>query len=614
MHRQPPRRRHPSVILTVTLALPLLLLLGCSDTGPSTGPGDLLMPDHPSAQLMDGSTNGEYTGFLFLPPLVGNPAKGGQSSMPGLAPHVEVCLLDTSVSEWVCEGGEPYRTFAPSEIGFDVDHYKVEWDTQDPAHAPLLTSDPDGVQYTYRLTVFLGSLELGLVDLQFGSNGGEAKNLTTDEIVGLKDGRTVPVNFFIGSGLEADLGCVAGFDCQIATFAAGEETTILTRDGDAVLYIPGGATNGEGTILARIAEVDVSMCDLGVDLPWYNSCYEYDLFPDQEFSEPVIVAQCIDTNSVPAGRLGELQLGARHDDPPAGIPVFELLPNVPAPATLSCDDYVPGPEPTGVLAALKDAGRGAAEFLFGTPAYAGHSGLGGAARDLSTIAWVDPGLRIAGFDSQRGGFSSPSSAPLLPAMQALETPYSNVWLDEGFTLDATLLNDEVDVVLVGTVRTNSSSITALSAAEQSALFEYVKNGGCAILLPDNSSFGGGGTDAVNESLIDAFGLNITGGMGIVTANVTGSGTAVQDITTFLQYYPGWFDGTGQGTVMATNPGGPAMVEIAAGALGPYSGPVFAFSDANMFFAGGYAGGFGNAANQQLFLQTINACGTEPLAP
>lgn len=621
MRRRTPVSRHPSVTLTAVLSLPFLAVLGCVDASPPTAPRGPVMPEHPFAQLMDGSTDGEYGGFLFLPPLVANPAKGGQSSIPGLAPHAEVCLLDTSSPEWVCQAGAPYRTFASSEIGYDGDHYKVEWDTQDPAYDSLLTSDPNGAQFTYRLTVFLGPLQLGLVDLQFGSNGGTAKNLTTDDIVGLKDGRTVPVNFFIGSSLEADLGCVTGFDCQIATFTAGEEVTILTRDGDAVIHIPAGATSGTGTIVARIAELDASMCNLGVDLPWYNSCYEYDVFPEQVFSEAVIVAQCIDTNSVPPGRLAELQLGAQHDNPPDSAR-FELLPNVASPATLSCEDYVPGPAPTGFAAALKDAGRGVTEFLFGTPAYAGHSGLGGAVRELSTIAWVDPGLRIAGFNAQRGGFSSLSSAALLPAMQALEATYPNVWRDEASTIDATLLDEEVDVVLLGTVRTNGSFITALSAAEQSALFEYVEHGGCAILLPDNSSFGGGGTDAVNESLIDAFGLNITGGMGIVTANaVTGSGAAVQGITTFTQNYPGWFDGTGQGTVLATNPGGPAMVEIAAGALGLYSGPVFAFSDANMFFIGGsnpnnnpYAGGFDHAANRQLFLQTINACGTEPLTP
>jgi hypothetical protein len=610
MHRRTTVPRHLSFSRTAVLALPLLAALGCADSVPPMAPGGPIAPQH---LLSDGSTDGEFEGFLFLPPLVANPNKGGQTSMPGLAPHAEVCLLDTSAPQWACVQGNPHRTFAPSEIVYDSDHYKVDWDTKDPAHAPLLTSSVDGTHYTYRLTVLLGSLQLGFVDLQFGSNGGTAKNLTTDDVIGLKDGRTVPVKFFIGSLLEADLGCVGGLDCQVATFTAGEETTILSRDRQAVLHIPAGATGGTGTIVARIAEIPLADCDLGVNLPTYNSCYEYDLFPKQVLSQPVIVGQCLDTNSVPPGRLGEVQLGARHYNPPAGIPEFELMPNVAAPAGLSCDGYVPAMAANGVAAALRYAVRGVADFVFGTPAYAGHSGLGGAVRDLSTIAWVDPGLRIAGFSLQRGGFSSLSSAALLPAMQALEATYPNVWRDTASTITATLLDGDVDVVLLGTGFSNAGAITALSPAEQSALFDYVMHGGCAILLPDNSTFGGGTTPAVNQSLINAFGLSITGTInGAVTATVTGTSAAVQGITSFTQNYPGWFNGIGQGTTQATNSGGPAMVEIAAGVLGPHSGPVFAFSDVNMFFAAGAAGYFNTGQNAQLFLNTVNACGTEPL--
>jgi hypothetical protein len=592
---------------TTVLALPLLAALGCSDSLPPMGPDGPLVPQH---LLSDGSTDGEFKGFLFLPPLVSNPDKGGQNSIPGLAPHAVVCLLDGAGA--ACVTGDPYRTFAPSEITYDSDHYKVEWDTKDPAHDPLLLSDPNGTQFTYRLTVFLGSLQLGFVDLQFGANGGTAKNLTTDDIVGLKDGRTVPVNFMIGSLLETDLGCTSGLDCQVATFTAGEETTILSRDRQAVLHIPAGATGGTGTIVARIAEIPLALCDLGVNLPTYNSCYEYDLFPKQVLLEPVIVGQCLDTNNVPAGRLGEVQLGARHYDPPAGIPEFELMPNTVAPAGLSCNDYVPAMAATddGVAAALKYAVRGVAEFVFGRPAYAGHLGLGGAVRDLSTIAWVDPGLRIAGFSLSRGGLSAITSGAMLPAIQALQATYPNVWVDHAPTLDATLLDGDVDVVLLGSVFGQNAAITALAPAEQGALLEYVERGGCAILLVDNQTFSTL-APTVNQSLIGAFGLSVTGTIGGgVTATVTGSSDAVQGVTSFLQHWPGWFNGIGQGTILATNSSGPAMVEIAAGALGPHSGPVFAFSDANMFFADNEVGAF--TSNKQLFLNTVNACGTEPL--
>jgi hypothetical protein len=605
------QRRH--LLRTTSLALPLFVALGCSDTLPPTGPD---VPMGPSHLMSDGSTDGDYKGFLFLPPLVSNPDKGGQSSIPGLSPHVEVCLLETSGTGWICEAGTPYRTFEPSQFTYDGGHYKVEWDTKDSAHEPPKTSDSNGVQFTYRLTVFLGSLELGFIDLQFGTNGGTARNLTTDEIVGLKDGRTVPVNFLIGSFLETDLGCVAGLDCKVATFTAGEEVTILSRDRQAALYIPAGAiTGGTGTIVARIAEIPLSECDLGVDLPTYNSCYEYDLFPKQVFSELIIVGQCLDTNSVPQGRLGEVQLGARHHDPSPGIPEFELAPNVAAPVGLSCHDYVPaGQGPSGFAAILTKARRGVAEFVFGKPAFAGHSGLGGALQELSTVAWVDPGLRIAGFNSQRGGLSAPSSAAFAPAILALEGVYPNVWIDEAPILDGTLLDGDVDVVLLSAVFNNNQAIAVLSQAEQDALFEYVMHGGCAILLPDNSTFGVT-APTVNQSLISPFGLSITGTLGgVQTATVLQPATsaAVEGITAFTQRVSGWFDGTGQGTVLATNSGGPAMVEIPAGTFGPHSGPVFAFSDVNTFWSEGASGLFDNTANRLLLLNTVNACGTEPL--
>jgi hypothetical protein len=266
----------------------------------------------------------------------------------------------------------------------------------------------------------------------------------------------------------------------------------------------------------------------------------------------VIVAQCIDTNSVPAGRLGEIQLGARHH---AVNNYFELLPNVASPVSLSCHDYVPGPTPTGIAAALKDAGRAMADFVFGTPAYAGHSGLGGAISELSTVAWVDPGLRIAGFNTPRGGFSALSSAEFLPAMQALEATYPNVWRDTASTITATLLDGDVDVVLLATGFNNAGAIAALSSAEQDALLDYVMHGGCAILLVDNDTFAGD-APAVNQSLINAFGLSVTGTLNFnQTATVTGTGAAVQGITSFTQNYPGWFDGLGQGpSRLATNPG------------------------------------------------------------
>lgn len=604
-------------------------LISACEEGGMSGP---LMPEHPNAELKDGSTtDGEYKGFLFLAPLVATPDKGGQSPIPGLAPHAEVCLLNTVDTPWACES--TYRTFSAAEITYNGAHYAMQWDTQDPNHTvQLLTSDPNGVQHTYRLTVFLGSLQLGFVDLQFGDNGGTAKNLTTDEIVGLKDGRTVPVNFFLGDALEDDI-CGEGLDCQLGTAYWDQYNLFVTRDKQALLEIPVGALPEGGPYSVIIRELPEAECDFdfpadlpnGAFLPEYHACYDYTLDPDPILLSEVVVGQCIDENAA-GDRIEELQLGARHsadpDERPEGVPEYELLPNVSLPETLLCDGYAP-PQPSTSLAFLGEATQNVLAFLFGTPAYAGHSGLGGAARELSIVKWVDPGVRVAGFSESRGGVSSIRSPALDPAMQALVATYGYVWRDTSSVLSGSLFDGDVDVTILGTPKTQHAGITALTAAEQEALEQYVLHGGCAILMPDHVSFAGVGiTDTINESLIEPFGLDITGTVAAIGTMAyvvnADSSTVVDGITTFRQTYPGWFDGIGQGIVLANNSGGPALVEIAAGVLGAYAGPVFAFSDVNMFSAGpydsGYYGLFGDAANRQLFLNTVNACGTEPSPP
>ncbi len=589
--------------------LALFLLAGC-DAG---GPASLISAETPSAEIVDGAHGGSYGGFLFLPPMVANPDLSGQTPIGGLAPRVEVCVVDMSAQPWECDGAS-VLTFGPAQIAYVSDHYQVDWDTQNPFPVePTSTGDTT----TYRLTVFLGSVALGHVDLQFGSNGGSAKNLSTSDVVGLKDGRTMPVKFFLGTELYDDI-CGDGNDCKLATAYPGQDNLIVTRDGDALLYIPEGALPPGGPYHVTIEEKACTLnfpADLpqGSYLPEYNSCYEYTIDEDPTLLAPLTVGQCrADTTEIPAGHEDEVQLGAHHTDPPAGVPEYELLPNTDLPAALSCDDYTP---PGTQISFLRRGIRGVRDFFLGEPAYAGHLGLGGSVRDLSTIKWVDPGLRVAGYTTARGGFVGVRSVALADAMSVLVGQYGYVWRDTASTLSSSLFDPDVDVALLGTGASNGSTISALSSAEQSALHDFVANGGCAILLPDNDTFGGTGTDAVNESLIDPFGLDITGTLNNQrTATTSGNLAVVSGVPSFLQNYPGWFDGTGAGTPFASNDGGVAALEIEPGVIGTGSGPVFAFSDVNQFFGGNAAGLIGNLSNQKLLLNSVAACGTEPAPP
>jgi hypothetical protein len=583
---------------------------------------------------VDANHNDGVDGFLFLAPLVSQPDKGGQAPVPELTPHVVVCELetDTVTGDQVCvdEAGAS-RTFSGTEVVYHTDHYKVEWDTQDPAWT-IRTSEVDGPQYTYRLTVYLGSIMLGLVDLQFGDNGGTAKNLTDPEaeIIGLKDGRTVPVNFFIGEDLLTYFGCgLSGLDCRVTTIDPTADTTIVTRDGDAAIYIPAGALppiEGDESYVLTISEVPPSECNLGVPITWFNSCYEYDLLPNptEKFNDDVIVAQCIDTEAVQAfyganweAYEDELVLGARHGDIGAPGTYFELLPNVPEPATLSCDDYTPGANPSGTTAFLQDAGRGLLDFFFGQAAYAGHTGFGGSTRDLSTIAWVDPGLRIAGLDLARGGWSSIEDDRLDGAMAALGGYFLDVWPTTAPTLDKGLLHHELDVVVLGSVLDGANiPIAELSPAEQDSLMSFVEHGGCAILLTDNGSF-----SLANASLLQQFGLTVSGTKGANTGAtpVAGLGPLMAGVSTLVQNYPGSIHEpdplSSSATVIARQSDDKAAAAmIAAGGLGADSGPVFAFSDVNMFWSNSavFTGGrWDSANNAQLFLNVVDACGPEP---
>ena len=110
-----------------------------------------------------------------------------------------------------------------------------------------------------------------------------------------------------------------------------------------------------------------------------------------------------------------------------------------------------------------------------------------------------------------------------------------------------------------------------------ALLDYVLGGGALYELLDNDLYAGGGTDDLNESFLDPFGLDITGTMtgyhAVTVANpdlTTITSGRFGRIATWTTAYPGWFDGIGQATELATlaSNGGVALLLLASGALAP----------------------------------------------
>jgi hypothetical protein len=126
--------------------------------------------------------------------------------------------------------------------------------------------------------------------------------------------------------------------------------------------------------------------------------------------------------------------------------------------------------------------------------------------------------------------------------------------------------------------TDGQAITPLSAAEQTALLNFVLGGGTALIFADNSAFDPN-APAANASLLAPFGVTVTGTLnGLSNApilNLSGPLTGpFSPVTTFAANYPGYFNGTGLGSVLADLNGDttkPAVERFAPGTLGAGSG-------------------------------------------
>lgn len=216
---------------------------------------------------------------------------------------------------------------------------------------------------------------------------------------------------------------------------------------------------------------------------------------------------------------------------------------------------------------------------------------------------------INGWDASRGGFVAfKNSGALDDARAAFNTFISGEGItptieETGAITSAAL--EGVDVLFLGTVKTNTSAITPLTGSEQTALGNFVQDGGCAVLVVDNDSFGSS-PDPANESLIDPFDLDVTGTLdGTRTSTATSAVSPVLDgVTEITHNYVGWFDDTGTSTVLAT-----LNDNSEPSALGdsPGDGQITVFSDANQFFDAHASGKIGETDNTQLFLNALAAC-------
>jgi alpha-tubulin suppressor-like RCC1 family protein len=180
------------------MAVAALAAVGCSD--PTTQPSS----QRPSYQISDGAHSGGSAHFYFLPPMVAQPAYTGTFDAT-LSPVVRITWGTTLV------------TSLNAVVDPLAQLYQANW------HTGNYALDPSR---TYRVTVRVGTRELGFADLKVVGRGSELRNVNTGEYVGLQNGRTLPIKLRIEQGWNA-------YGAVYPPEAGGVHTCRLTRAGAA---------------------------------------------------------------------------------------------------------------------------------------------------------------------------------------------------------------------------------------------------------------------------------------------------------------------------------------------------------------------------------------------
>jgi len=399
-----------------------LVAAACQDRQSVTSP--------PSYMIQDHFNSGGNPHFYLLPPVVSNPTINEKFNH-GLSPLVRVTqrasLTDPSAS-CPAQSIAVFTTTSGPDFRVVMDasnkQYGIVWKTRNfsAVHAPCV----------YRLAVELDGTEtvpglgLGFADLEIVDNGKAFKNaafLSNDAVPLLDDG-SLPFKFFIGFGaaffaLTGDDACRPGRDCGEAIVTAGQNTTILTDQQLAGVFIPGPATTNLGDLVVAIEQRTMRPCvprDV-MSVPQFDDCYRYVAFPISSseilsvtrqategelnppfrFNTDVTIGMCVEVGNLTPAQQARLQIFRFEPQPTEGIPQLEALPDAPA-TFLPCDpNFQPGPS-GGLAGALREGWRLAmttVRAIVGPqPLYASaavvHLGLGGSSCCFSYVTWGLP--------------------------------------------------------------------------------------------------------------------------------------------------------------------------------------------------------------------------------
>ena len=223
---------------------------------------------------------------------------------------------------------------------------------------------------------------------------------------------------------------------------------------------------------------------------------------------------------------------------------------------------------------------------------------------------------VGGFDASRGGFESLAPGEDSALATDIQTAFPGSSFQFTNTLTSSFLNG-VNVVILGVATTDFSATTPLSSSEQTALYNFVHDGGTALIFTDNSTFDPN-APTVNNSFAAPFGVTVAGtlngGITLPLLNPTGPLTSpFTPANSFSTSYPGYYTSTNGGQILAefnSDPGEAAVLYFKAGSFGPNSGTVVLFSDSDSMVANDAL----TNSNLNLMLNAFHYTGTTATTP
>src|SRR5437870_12267511 len=186
----------------------LLIVEACASGDRPTAPRP-----GPEFTISDGVHEGGTPGFYFLPPMVAQPAFSGtfDADITTLNPQIAICdITNGPDNNGGGAGGTSavivFTTTSTPAITVDLTtpQYQVNWNTRG---AGFVAGN------TYRVHVTAGASgarrELGFADVLLTTTPGQAKDVTTGDVIVAKYGQTLPIHFRIEAGIPGSVSVSA---------------------------------------------------------------------------------------------------------------------------------------------------------------------------------------------------------------------------------------------------------------------------------------------------------------------------------------------------------------------------------------------------------------------